>query len=138
MTTSTTLHPGMPRAALIAGLGMLLMAALAGFATFGVLGRLVSDGDATRTTNDIMAAFGSFRLAILALFAVAVLDVVVAWALWAFFDRVHHTVAVLAAWCRGLYAAVFAVAISQLVAAGRVLGEGEVHWRAALNSSSRC
>jgi hypothetical protein len=98
MTTTTTLHPAMHRAALIAGLGLLLMAVLAGLATFGVLERVVTDGDASRTTSDILAAFRSFRLAILALLAVTVLDGVVAWALWAFFDRVHHAVAVVAAW----------------------------------------
>jgi hypothetical protein len=46
MTTTTTLHPAMHRAALIAGLGLLLMAVLAGLATFGVLERVVTDGDA--------------------------------------------------------------------------------------------
>jgi hypothetical protein len=126
MTTSTTSHPAMNRDALIAGLGLLLMAVLAGLAAFGILERLVTDGEASRTTSDLLAAFGSFRLAILALFGVAVLDVVVAWALWALFDRVHHTVAVLAALCRGLYAAVFAVAISQLVAAARLLSDGRL------------
>lgn len=136
MTITTTLHPAMHRAALIAGLGLLLMAVLAGLATFGILERVVTDGDASRTTNDILAAFGSFRLAILALFGVAVLDVLVAWALWAFFDRVHHAVALLAAWCRGLYAAVFAVAISQLVAAARLLGEGGSRGRADLQLQS--
>jgi hypothetical protein len=136
MTTTTGSHLAMHRAALIAGLGLLLMAVLAGLATFGVLERVVTDGDASRTTNDILAAFGSFRLAILALFGVAVLDVVVAWALWAFFDRVHHTVAVLAAWCRGLYAVVFAVAISQLVAAARLLADGRLRGQADLQLQS--
>jgi ABC-type multidrug transport system fused ATPase/permease subunit len=136
MTTTTTLHPAMHRAALIAGLGLLLMAVLAGLATFGVLERVVTDGDAPRTTSDILATFGSFRLAILTLFGVAVLDVVVAWALWAFFDRVHHTVAVLAAWCRGLYAVVFAVAISQLVAAARLLADERLRGQADLQLQS--
>jgi Domain of unknown function (DUF4386) len=123
MTTSSPPHTTMRRDALIAGLGLLLMAVLAALATFGVLERLVTTGDASRTTSEIMAAFGSFRLAILALFGVAALDVVVAWALWSFFDQVHHTVAVLAALSRGIYAAVFAVAISQLVAAARLLSD---------------
>ncbi|HET8914532.1 MAG TPA: DUF4386 domain-containing protein [Propionibacteriaceae bacterium] len=126
MTTSTGPHRARRRDALIAGIGLLLMAVLAGLATFGILERLITDGDAFRTTRDIRAASGSFRLAILALFGVAVLDVVVAWALWAFFDRVHHTVAVLAALCRALYAAIFAVAISQLVVAARLLGDGRL------------
>jgi hypothetical protein len=136
MTTTTTLHPALHRAALIAGYGLLLMAVLAGLATFGVLERLVTDGDPSRTTSDILAAFRSFQLAILALFGVAVLDVVLAWVLWAFFDRVHHTVAVLAAWCRGLYAVVFAVAISQLVAAARLLADERLRGQADLQLQS--
>ena len=99
------------------------MAVLAGLATFGVLERVVTEGDASRTAGDIIDAFGSFRLAILALFLVAALDVVVAGALGVFFDRVHHAVAVLAAWCRGLYAVIFAVAVSHLLAAARLLGD---------------
>jgi Domain of unknown function (DUF4386) len=136
MMNTTTLRPAMHRTALIAGLGLLLMAVLAGLATFGVLERVVTDGDASRTTGDILAAFWSFRLAILALFAVTVLDGVVAWALWAFFDRVHHAVAVVAAWCRGLYAVVFAVAIAQLVAAARLLADGRLRGQADLQLQS--
>jgi ABC-type multidrug transport system fused ATPase/permease subunit len=136
MTTRTPPPPEMHRDAVIAGLGLLLMAVLAGIATFGILERLVTDGDASRTTSDILTAFSSFWLAILALFGVVVLDVVVAWALWAFFDRVHHTVAVLAALCRGLYAAVFAVAISRLVAAARLLSDGRLSGPADLQLQS--
>ena len=124
--TATT-SPSMRRAALLAGLGLLLMSVLAGLANFGVLERLVAEGDAARTTNDIREALGSFQLAIVALLLVAALDVVVAWGLWIFFDRVHHAVAVLAAWCRGLYAAIFAVAISHLLAVARLLGDSQLH-----------
>jgi hypothetical protein len=124
MTTPTaTTSPATRRPALIAGLGLLLMSLLAGLANVAVLERLVSEGDATRAISDILESFGSFRPAIIALFLVAALDVVVVWALWVLFDRVHHAVAVLAAWCRGLYAAIFAVAISYLVAAALLLGD---------------
>ena len=49
----------------------------------------------------------------------------------------HHTVAVLAALCRGLYAAVFAVAISHLVAAARLLSDGRLSGPADLQLQSR-
>jgi hypothetical protein len=124
MTTfSTTAHGSMRRAALVAGLSLLLMAVLADLANFGVLERLVSEGDPAVTTSNIIDALGSFRLAIIALFLVAVLDVVVAWALWIFLDQVHHAVALLAAWCRGLYAVVLAVAVSHLFAAARLVSD---------------
>ena len=122
-TITTSADASMRRSGLIAGLGLLLMAVLAGLATFGVLERLVTEGDASRTASDIIEAFGSFRLAILALFLVAALDLVVAGALGVFFNRVQHAVAVLAAWCRCLYAVAFALAVTHLLAAARLLGD---------------
>jgi Domain of unknown function (DUF4386) len=122
-TLTSTLQTPMRRAGLIAGLGLLVMSILAGLATLGVLNRLVTEGDASSTTSQILGAFGTFRLAILALFLIAFLDIVVAWALWVFFDPVHHAVAIVAACCRGIYAAIFAVAISHLLAAARLLSD---------------
>jgi hypothetical protein len=103
------------------------MAILAGLANFAVLERLVIPGDAASTTSAILNAWGIFWLAIMALFGVAVLDVVVAWALWMFFDRVHHVVAVIAAGCRALYALIFAVAISHLVSAAQLLSGQQIN-----------
>jgi hypothetical protein len=48
-----------------------------------------------------------------------VLDVVVAWALYEFFRPVDRSIALLAAWLRVAYAAVFAAALSNLVAAAQ-------------------
>jgi hypothetical protein len=110
------------RAALVAGLGILIMAVLAGGANFGAIQGLITEGDATKTATDIMASQGLFRLGIVAMVLVVVLDVVVAWALRTFFAPVHQGVATLAAWLRLAYAAIFAVAISQLVGALHLLG----------------
>jgi ABC-type multidrug transport system fused ATPase/permease subunit len=87
------------------------------------LERLDNGADASRTTSTILAGFDKFRLAIIGLFLVAILDVIVAWALWAFFDRIQHVVAVLAACCRGIYAVIFVVAITQPTIAARLLGD---------------
>jgi ABC-type multidrug transport system fused ATPase/permease subunit len=87
------------------------------------LERLDNGADASRTTSTILAGFDKFRLAIIGLFLVAILDVIVAWALWAFFDRIQHVVAVLAACCRGIYAVIFVVAITQPAIAARLLGD---------------
>jgi hypothetical protein len=102
------------RAALTAGIGLLVLSVLAGAANFGAVQRLVTPGDATRTADHIMASAGSFGLATAALVVVALLDVVVAWALRVFFAPVNAHIATLAAWLRLSYAAIFAVAISQL------------------------
>ena len=53
------------------------------------------------------------------LLVVAVLDVVVAWALYAVLRPVSRGIALLAAWLRVVYAAVFAAALSNLVVAAR-------------------
>ncbi|MBY8875985.1 DUF4386 domain-containing protein [Micromonospora sp. PLK6-60] len=114
-------RPG--RAALGAGLGLLVMAALAGLANFGVLERLVAT-DPAQTTARLVANQRALTLAVVALFAVACLDVLVAWALRAFFVDTHRTVALLSAWCRTGYAIVFAVAIAQLIAVAGLLRDG--------------
>jgi hypothetical protein len=96
------------KAGLIAGLGLLAMSVLAGFANFSVLEQVSTPDDTTTAP---------FRLAVLALVLVVALDVLVAWALREFFAPVHHAIATLAAWFRLAYAAVFLVAIAELFAA---------------------
>jgi hypothetical protein len=98
---------------------------LAGLANFGAFGNLVTSGDATKTTQDISASEGTFRLAIAAFVVVAMLDAVVAWALYAFFKPVNRELALLAGWLRLAYSAVFAIAISQLAGALHVLGNAD-------------
>jgi len=110
------------RSALVAGSALLVLAVLSAAANFGVIQRLVTPGDATRTARDILASAGLFRLGIAALFVVVILDIVVARALLTFFAPVHQGLARLAAWLRIIYAAIFAVAISQLVAVLPLLG----------------
>jgi hypothetical protein len=102
------------RSALVAGVAILVLAVLSGVATFGATQGLVTRGDATRTAQDILASQGLFRLGISALVVAVALDIVVAWALRTFLAPVHQGLATLAAWLRLSYAAIFAVAISQL------------------------
>jgi hypothetical protein len=125
IATTTTVESSTHRSAVVAGVGILLISVLAGLANFGVVENLVTSGDATTTAQDILASEGMFRLAIAAFVVVAVLDVVVAWALYAFFRPVNREVALLAGWLRLAYAAVFAVAISHLAAALHVLGNAD-------------
>ncbi|MGH8908508.1 MAG: DUF4386 domain-containing protein [Egibacteraceae bacterium] len=115
MDTAEAANRTMRTPALVAGVGILLLAALAGFAYVGAINGLVAEGSATETARDILASEGLFRFAIAALVLVAVLDVIVAWALLEFFKVAHKGVSTLAAWLRISYAAVFAVAISQLL-----------------------
>ncbi len=68
-----------------------------------------------------------FRFGILCLYLVAVLDVVVAWALYRVFMPVNAALSKLAAWLRTAYAAVFTVAISQLIGALRLHTQALAH-----------
>jgi hypothetical protein len=113
--TPEATNRGMRRSALVAGVGLVLMAVLTPAANFGAILGLVTKGDATTTAKDVLASEGLFRSGIVALVVVVILDIVVAWALLTFFEPVHKGVARLAAWLRLIYAAIFAVAISQLV-----------------------
>jgi hypothetical protein len=102
------------RAGLIAGVGILAMAALSGFGIFYAAQGLVTPGDAAKTVEDIAASDTLFRWGMVSLYAVVVLDVVVAWALFGFFRPVSSGLARLAAWFRLAYAGVFMLAIGQL------------------------
>ncbi|MEU8052532.1 DUF4386 family protein [Micromonospora haikouensis] len=111
------------RAARAAGVGLLLMAVLAGLANFGVVQRLAA-ADAAGTSGLPLSHQRALVLAVVALLAVACLDVLVAWALRAFLADAGRAVALLAAWCRTGYAVAFAVAITHLVAAAGLLRDG--------------
>lgn len=101
-------------AAMVAGLGLLVMAILAGFANFSVFQSLVVSGDAKTTAENILASAGSFRVGIFFFLIVAILDVVVAWALYILLKPVNSNLSLLAAWFRIVYAAIFAIALTNL------------------------
>ena len=109
------------KAAIVAGLGILLMIIPAVFANFFVFMGLVAPGDAATTANNILANEMIFRLGILSFVIVVVLDVVVAWALYVFFKPVNSSFSLLTGWFRLVYAAVFAVALINLATALRYL-----------------
>ncbi|XEC94777.1 DUF4386 domain-containing protein [Paenibacillus tarimensis] len=103
------------RYARIAGIGLLLMAVFAMFANFFVFESLVIPGDAVTTANNIVANEMLFRGGIIGFIAVLVLDVLVAWALYGLFLPVHKMLALLGAWLRLIYTAIFAVALNNIL-----------------------
>jgi hypothetical protein len=114
-------HGSMRMASIIAGVGLLVMSALAGFGKVVVLDGLVTPGDGGQTARDITASGDLFRLSILSLFLVIALDVVVAWALYRLFSPVSRSISLLAAWMRIVFAAVFLAAVGHLTGALRLL-----------------
>ncbi len=111
-------------AAAVAGLGLLIMAILAGI-SFSVFENLVVLGDATTTARNIAENEPLFRTIICGFLIVAILDVVVAWALYVFLSPAGGSVALLAAWFRIAYAAVFAASLSGLLAAARLTNDAD-------------
>lgn len=120
--------PDLPsrRDCLIGGLGLLLMAVLAGFGNFVAIEGLVTRGDPTATGTAITGSHTLFRLGILSLVAVVILDVVVAWALYKVFAPVNRTWSTFAAGVRLVYSAIFAIAIAQLGSALQLLDPARI------------
>jgi len=113
------------RPALVAGLGLLAMAILAGATNVLVVEGLVTPGNAAQTATDMLASEGLVRLGIVALLVVAILDVIVAWGLYAFFAPADEGLSRMAAWLRLAYAAVFVVAIAHLMGAVGLLNDSQ-------------
>ncbi|ADB74687.1 DUF4386 domain-containing protein [Geodermatophilus obscurus] len=101
-------------ASLVAGIGLLAMAILTPYARFVVLDGLVTPGDAAATVQDLAGSEGLFRSAVASLAVVAVLDIVVAAALFHLFAPVDRVASMFAAWLRVAYASVFLVGIGTL------------------------
>lgn len=108
--------------AVIAGAALLAMSALAIFGNFVAVEGLVTPGDAGRTAEAILGSEGTFRLGVVSLYLVVVLDLVVAWSLMRVLSPVDKNLSRLDAWFRVAYSAVFLVAISQLAGIPRLLG----------------
>lgn len=104
-------------AAIIAGAGLLLMAILSPIAYLNTFQSLVNFDDAALTAQNILHSSGAFRTAIMFLFAVALLDIVVAWALYALLAPANKSLSALAAWLRVIYSIIFIFAISKLYVA---------------------
>lgn len=108
----------------VAGIALLLMAIIAPIAQFGVLESLVLPEDASATVDNVVASPNMFRLAGFAYGVVALLDVLVAWALHVVFRRLHATVSLVTAWVRTVYSAVLAFASVSLLEVGRLGASG--------------
>lgn len=104
-------------AAILAGLGLLIMAIIAPFALFYVQEGLVVPDDAATTARNILANEWLFRLGSVSYLVVAGLDVLVAWALYIFLKPANQSLSLLTAWFRVVYAAIYGIAASHLFSA---------------------
>ncbi|HXA61879.1 MAG TPA: DUF4386 domain-containing protein [Streptosporangiaceae bacterium] len=111
-------------AATTAGLGLLAMALVSAL-SFAAFNMLVVQ-DPARTARNIAEHEAAFRALTCGFLVVAVLDVLVAWALYELLAPVNKSLALLAAWLRVMYAAVFAAVLSNLLVAVRLLTDATV------------
>ncbi len=113
-TTSKTKNTSCHQASLIAAVSLLLMTILAPIANFGAIMNLIVEGDPAATLSKISSSMGMFRVGIFLFLIVAVLDVIVAWALYILFTQSNKELSLLAAWFRLVYTAVLAASINHL------------------------
>jgi hypothetical protein len=106
-------------AAMVAGVGLLILAVLSPFALLNTYQNIFVLGDAKATAENILAAGSRFNIGISLFLVVAMLDIVVAWALYVLFKPVNQSLSLLAAWFRLAYAAIFALALKDLFSASQ-------------------
>jgi hypothetical protein len=101
--------------------GALTAMAVLAFPGVAAIERLLASAAAGGAVGDAINTSGAtFGTAILALMAVVVLDVIVAWGLWGVFKPTQPAAAALSAALRITYSAVFAAAIGLLIDAQRL------------------
>ena len=83
------------KAAIVSGLGLLVMTIFAIFAQVFVLQGLIVEGDAAATASNIMANEMMFRFGILSFMIVIVCDVLVAWGLYVLLKPVNKNLSLL-------------------------------------------
>ncbi|MCF7797361.1 MAG: DUF4386 domain-containing protein [Lentisphaeria bacterium] len=125
MSNPTTHTVSLKSAALVAGLSLLLMAILAPIANFGILLKLYVPGDAATTFHNFTTSSGSVRWAVLLFLIVAILDIIVAWALYLVFKSVNQGISLLTGWIRVVYAAMLGTALFRLLNVLQLTGAGE-------------
>lgn len=108
--------------ALTAGVGYLVIFITGIYANFMVLENLVVAGDAAATVQRIEGNLPSFRLGLLSFILMVAFDVVLAWALYVFFEPVNKAISQLAAWLRLVNATIFGVALYHLFSVLQMTG----------------
>ena len=111
--------------ALVSGIALTLMVFLAIFGNFVAIEGLVTAGDAEKTAEAIAASPALWIAGIVAMYLVAVLDVVAAAGTAALFKPVNSLVSTVAGLTRTAFAVWFMIALGQLVIAFNNLGTPE-------------
>ena len=107
-------------AAVVAGLAYAVLIVLGLVFNFVVLG-LIEPDDAAATVRHIADSDALFRTGLVAFIIVLIADAVVAWGLYAFFQRTSRELSAFAAWFRLLYVAIAGAALLHLLRAAKLV-----------------
>lgn len=99
------------RYAVIAGVGYVVLFVLGVFANFFVREGLVVGGDAAQTAANIIESEGLFRMGMVSFLVIFAVDIIVAWALYVLFQKVHPNASLVTAWFRIVYTVFLGVAV---------------------------
>lgn len=110
------------KAAITAGIAMLVVAASAMFAVGVVQNKLIDWDNAAATTNNILDSIGLFRTGIFSWLITLIADIVTAWALYVFLKQVDNSLALLSAWFRVAYAIILGTAVMNFIFVSLLLG----------------
>lgn len=115
------MHMTLRQAALVAGIGLLIMVFAGPFAELFVFPTLVVPGDVAATVHNLEAGRGLFLAGLFAYLVIFVCDVLVAWALYVLLAPVHRQLSLLTAWFRLVYTVIAMVALLNLATAFRLI-----------------
>ena len=107
------------QSAIIAGIGLLIMALAVPFAQFQIFPSLIDYENPEVTANNLLNNKLYFIFGIFLNFLTIICDIVVAWALYLLLKPVNRNWSLLVAWFRLIYAGIYLVALSNLI---KVLG----------------
>lgn len=110
------------KAALITGITMFIITICAMFAVGVVNTRLIIDGDATATMNNIKKSISLFQAGIFSWLIILICDIVISWALYIFLKQIDSSLSLLGAWFRLAYCAILGISILNLVFVSILLG----------------
>jgi Domain of unknown function (DUF4386) len=108
------------QAAVTAGIAYAVLIVLGLVFNFIVLG-LIEPDDAATTVSNITDSEALFRTGLVAFTIVLIADAVVAWGLYALFQRTSRELSVFAAWFRLLYVAIAGAALLHLLVAAKLV-----------------
>ena len=109
------------QAALVSGVGILVMAFCAPYAAFYVFPTLIVNGDAASTAENILRNRDLFLSGAFAYFITYTCDIIVAWGLYHLLRPTSEAGALLVAWTRLVYAGLVFFGLFNLFAAFRLL-----------------